>query len=60
MEGNPVSATQTIAANIRISGEQDVSIRSNDAGRGSHITVITGLVMVTLFDQEAARTYCGA
>jgi len=55
-----VPATQHITASITISGQQDIAITSHDRGTGSYISVITGLVMVTMFDIAAARTYTGA
>ena len=55
-----VSATQHITAAITISGQQDITLTSHDRGAGSYIAVTTGLVMVTMFDLPAARTYSGA
>ena len=59
-KGNPVPAAQHITAAIAISGQQDITISSHDRGAGSYLAVTTGLVMVTMFDHAAARTYSGA
>ena len=53
-------ATQRITAAITISGQQHIEIDSHDRGSGSYISVITGLVMITMFDLAAARTYTAA
>lgn len=53
-------ATQRITAAITISGQQHIAISSHDRGSGSYISVVTGLVMVTMFDLAAARTYTSA
>lgn len=53
-------ATQHITASITISGQQDITLTSHDRGAGSYIAVTTGLVMITMFDIAAARTYSGA
>jgi len=55
-----VSATQAITVKIEITGTQNVTIVSNDAGAGSHISITTGVTMVTLHDLAAVDTYCGA
>lgn len=55
-----MSITQNVAASIEISRAQATKITSTDltdAGEGSYITVITGVVMITLFDLAAAMTY---
>ena len=57
---SPIPATQHVTAAITISGQQDIAITSHDRGSGSYVSVITGLVMVTMFDLAAARTYTGA
>ena len=60
-KGNrPVPASQHITAAITITGQQHIAISSHDRGSGSYISVTTGLVMVTMFDLAAARTYTGA
>ena len=53
-------ATQRITAAITISGQQDIAINSHDRGSGSYLSVVTGLVMVTMFDLAAAHTYTAA
>lgn len=53
-------ASQHITASITITGQQHIAISSYDRGAGSYISVTTGLVMVTMFDLAAARTYTGA
>jgi hypothetical protein len=55
-----VSTSQSIAATVTITGRQEVTIRATQAGQGSHISVLTGIVMITLFDVLAAMTYCAA
>ena len=55
-----MSATQTVTVKIEISGPQTTTITTTDAGHGGHISVVTGLVMVTLYDRAAADTYTGA
>ena len=53
-------ASQHITASVTISGQQHIEIDSHDRGSGSYISVITGLVMVTMFDLSAAHTYTAA
>ena len=53
-------ASQHITASITITGQQHIAISSYDRGAGSYISVVTGLVMVTMFDLSAAATYTGA
>ena len=55
-----MSATQAITVKIEITGTQNVTIVSSDAGAGSHISITTGVTMVTLHDLAAVDTYCGA
>ncbi len=55
-----MSATQAITVQIEITGTQNVTIVSSDAGAGSHISITPGATMVTLHDLGAVDTYCGA
>lgn len=55
-----MSATQAITVKIEITGTQNVRIVSSDVGAGSHISITTGVTMVTLQDLAAVDTYCGA
>ena len=55
-----MSATQSITVKIEINGPQHTVISSTDSGEGAHISVVTGLVMVTLYDLRAARAYTDA
>ncbi len=49
-----MGADQLITASIRIAGRRPIKITSSTAGIGSYICVVTGLVMVNLFDHAAA------
>jgi hypothetical protein len=55
-----MSATQTVTVKIELSGRQKVTIVGSDAGAGSHISVTTGLTMVTLYNMAAVESYYGA
>ena len=55
-----MSATQTVTVKIELNGRQKVTIVGSDAGAGSHISVTTGLTMVTLYNMAAVESYYGA